>query len=268
MPSIIDILRLTPKTNCGKCGYPTCMAFSASLLSGMASPELCPYLDRKALEKAGFTPVTRSSSGQDTPETHLLTELKSRLIRIDLSRIAGNLGAVAIKDHATGKTSLKIAYLGRTVILSPEAVSSENNRELDPRDQILLYNYVFWGGKGPLSGEWVGLESFPNSISKVVTLKKYTEDRIAQAFKTAPEGLIRAARHIKGKPLRPCHADACLEIPVLPRVPLRVHFWQEEKEEGFPARVKILYDRRANEFLDLESLVFAAERMTETMLEK
>ncbi len=38
-------------------------------------------------------------------------------------------------------------------------------------------------------------------------------------------------------------------------------------EDGFEARVKILFDQNVMDFLDLESLVFAAERMADCLLE-
>jgi len=60
-----------------------------------------------------------------------------------------------------------------------------------------------------------------------------------------------------------CHADFCLVVPVLPKVPIQVHFWDADHEDGFPAGVKVLFDRNALQFLDIESLIFAAERMTE-----
>ena len=44
---------------------------------------------------------------------------------------------------------------------------------IDPRDQILLYNYVASGGGQAPQGMWVGMESLPNSIAKVRTLAAY-----------------------------------------------------------------------------------------------
>jgi ArsR family metal-binding transcriptional regulator len=41
LPAVIDIYKLLPKTNCRKCGYPTCLAFSAALRSGEARLEQC-----------------------------------------------------------------------------------------------------------------------------------------------------------------------------------------------------------------------------------
>lgn len=41
-PSILDILKLLPKSNCRACGYPTCMAFAAALRNGEVAPGDCP----------------------------------------------------------------------------------------------------------------------------------------------------------------------------------------------------------------------------------
>lgn len=41
-PSIIDILKLLPRSNCRTCGYPTCMAFAAALRNGEVAPDGCP----------------------------------------------------------------------------------------------------------------------------------------------------------------------------------------------------------------------------------
>lgn len=42
--SVLNILRLLPKTNCGQCGLPSCMAFAASLSLQESSPEKCPHI--------------------------------------------------------------------------------------------------------------------------------------------------------------------------------------------------------------------------------
>lgn len=39
---VLEIFKILPRTNCGKCGYPTCMAFAAAVSSRNASPEKCP----------------------------------------------------------------------------------------------------------------------------------------------------------------------------------------------------------------------------------
>jgi DNA-binding CsgD family transcriptional regulator/ArsR family metal-binding transcriptional regulator len=42
--SVLDILKLLPKTNCRECGLPSCLAFAAMLSVQRTSPNRCPYM--------------------------------------------------------------------------------------------------------------------------------------------------------------------------------------------------------------------------------
>ena len=44
-PSIIEILKLLPKTNCKECGQLTCMVFASMVAEGAKGPEDCPPLN-------------------------------------------------------------------------------------------------------------------------------------------------------------------------------------------------------------------------------
>jgi ArsR family metal-binding transcriptional regulator len=46
-PRILDILRFLPKTNCGKCGFPTCMVFATQVCEGIKSLSDCPAIDEQ-----------------------------------------------------------------------------------------------------------------------------------------------------------------------------------------------------------------------------
>ncbi len=56
----IDIFKKLPKTNCGECGVPTCLAFAMKLAAGQAELSACPYVSEEAktaLEEASAPPV-------------------------------------------------------------------------------------------------------------------------------------------------------------------------------------------------------------------
>jgi len=57
----LDIFKLLPKTNCKRCGYPTCLAFAMKLAAGKAEVEACPDLDpgTKALLGGATRPPVR-----------------------------------------------------------------------------------------------------------------------------------------------------------------------------------------------------------------
>jgi len=45
LPNLMQIYRLLPRTNCGKCGYATCMGFAAKLREGDTELSCCPELE-------------------------------------------------------------------------------------------------------------------------------------------------------------------------------------------------------------------------------
>jgi acetyl-CoA decarbonylase/synthase complex subunit gamma len=47
----IEIFKLLPKTNCGDCGVPTCLAFAMSLAAGKAELSKCPHVSEEAKSK-------------------------------------------------------------------------------------------------------------------------------------------------------------------------------------------------------------------------
>ena len=249
----LEILKKTPKTNCGKCGYPACMAFAVAVVSSGENLAKCPHIE--AEDNGAQVEQVRD------PDTVLLKTLKNKVGTIDLAERAQMLGGRMVKEQ--GSTMLELSYLGEQILISEKAIITASGTEPDPRDQILLYNYLFFGGKGDLSEKWVGLESFPNSISKVVTLKRYTEDKLAREFEGKRHDLERQLLAMKAQKAPECHADLCMVVPVLPKVPVLVNFWDADEEDGFAASVKVLFDENALKFLDIESLIFAAERLAE-----
>ncbi len=49
----IQILKMLPKTNCGECGIPTCLAFGMKVAAGQAEIDKCPYVSEEAKETIG-----------------------------------------------------------------------------------------------------------------------------------------------------------------------------------------------------------------------
>jgi acetyl-CoA decarbonylase/synthase, CODH/ACS complex subunit gamma len=49
----VEIFKLLPKTNCKKCGFPTCLAFAMKLAQRQASLDACPDVSDEAKQKLG-----------------------------------------------------------------------------------------------------------------------------------------------------------------------------------------------------------------------
>jgi len=50
-PQILEILKLLPKTNCGECGYPTCMVFAVQVTEGGKGADDCPSMTEESRNK-------------------------------------------------------------------------------------------------------------------------------------------------------------------------------------------------------------------------
>jgi len=62
----IQIFKLLPKTNCGECKYPTCLAFAMALASGKTEIDACPHVTEEArgqLSEASAPPIRQLSIG-------------------------------------------------------------------------------------------------------------------------------------------------------------------------------------------------------------
>jgi acetyl-CoA decarbonylase/synthase complex subunit gamma len=67
VPTAIEIYQQLPKTNCGDCGVPTCLAFAMKLAQGQASLDECPHVTdeaKAALADASAPPMATVKIGE------------------------------------------------------------------------------------------------------------------------------------------------------------------------------------------------------------
>lgn len=263
MPKLtpLAIAKRTPLTNCGQCGHPTCLAFGAAVVKTGISLGLCPFVDLTGLDLSQITPATPKN--QEAADLEFIASLKEKIRPFVLADLAPQLGA-SVK--AADPDTLCFRYLGQDVALSKTVVLIDGQEPEDPRDQILLYNYVFSRGNRPPTQDWIGMESLPNSISKIKTLNTYCELRLAALFAALPaEQVWSALQSLGGTPAANHNATLGAIVPVLPMIPQCVLFWEAAPEDNFAAQVKVLFDRHVLTYLDLESLVFSAERLADRL---
>jgi hypothetical protein len=260
----LHLYKLTPKTNCGKCGFPACLAFATQVIVGQGALSDCPYLEPEALEPFHAQLAEQHRAGIGVRREGFektLQFLRSEIRRWDFRSIAGSLGAAL--GETDGLPLLMLLYFGEEVRLTADDIWS--SRELDPWEKILLYNYVIGGAVEP-SGVWVGMESLPNSISKIKSLKAHCEEPLARVFAGKIQQLSSAIVGL-GKELSLVDekVDFAAEFQILPRLSVRVLWWDEDQAEGFEAQTKFIFDSRVLQIVDLESLIFACEQLTDRL---
>lgn len=256
-----DILKRVPKTNCRECGYPACLAFAANVAKSGEDPQKCPYIDLKGFEFSVDSGSDLKQLGREH-DLQLIRYLKDKISPLDFSTLTTPLQTTCIDDR------LHFSYLGQQVMVSKSTLLIDGKEPEDPRDQILIYNYIHFGGGKLPDSDWIGLESVPNSISKIRTLATYCEQKLATLFsgKTVSE-ITKSCQIVAGTITTEGSADLVALVPVLPQIPQQILFWDEDPDDGFAAKVKVLYPANVMDYLDIESLVFSSERLAELIID-
>ncbi|MBM4026979.1 MAG: acetyl-CoA decarbonylase/synthase complex subunit gamma, partial [Planctomycetes bacterium] len=99
----LDIFKLLPKTNCKKCGMPTCLAFAMQLAQKRAKLEACPEVSEEAKQKlaaAAAPPMRKIVFGRG--DTQVQTGQETVLFRHDEKFHSPTVVAVTVSDTLAG----------------------------------------------------------------------------------------------------------------------------------------------------------------------
>ncbi|MBF0338923.1 MAG: DUF3786 domain-containing protein [Nitrospirae bacterium] len=237
----VELYKSLPKTNCGRCGQKTCMAFAISVVKGNSALEACTELQRDKLEQLSIkiTPV-------DTVES-ILETLRQEVRKIDLAQVADALGAEVVPG------GVRIRCLGRDFVIDNNGdITSEAQASLWMK--ILLLIYLKMGGGVEPSGNWVSFDSLKMGNIKASAFKRECEGPLTELFKHGFDACVNAIKTIGAVSVEGQPSTQAWMVPLLPKLPALLMYWQGDSE--FPAEVKMLFDGTADRFLDVESLVF------------
>ncbi len=260
MKTAVEIYKLLPKTNCGKCGTTSCMGFAAKLATSQASLGDCKTLapaSREALQSALAVPrQTRSTAFEQT-----LQALKPKVQALDFAKTAALFGATPREAD-----TLMITFLNEQYTVAKDRIVTADNHEPPSAIAILIYNHLCMPDPPPPAGEWVTFSSIPASHAKDKAWAGHVEEVIAKYFAGNIDGLKKACERFGGKPATmPGNHDAAYEFRFFPHYPVLLLFYDAVAEENFPAQCKMLLDKTAPKYLDIESIVVLGEEFAGRM---
>lgn len=266
---ILELLKMLPRTNCGDCGYLTCMAFATHVLREGVAPATCPYFDPQKLARVEDVLREQEAGGITAFPEHFVSAKKhvvSKIQDYDLQELAPFLGAEFILRE--GKEFLVIPLLGRRYAVTKDEVDPLDGGQHDVWEHVLLYNYIAQACREPLQENWVAMGELPGALAKKKAFEEGCEDKIAAAFTGRLEELKMVLRRLGlFSPPKETNAEFHAVFHPLPKIPFLLYFWDEDREDGFPAKVKILFDATVLCYLDIESLVFLGEKTAQRLLE-
>ncbi len=263
--SVVDIYRdILPKTNCGDCGQPTCLAFASMVVSEQYPLSLCPHIPKEVIArcapelKAQY--AARKWTKRDMAED-ALQWARSRAASMDLHELPARIGGRLVEKE--GKKLFALPCLNFEIEVFEDDIRRKDGAELDRWEKVFLYNHLAQGGSAHPTGKWKGFSELPHTVSKMVSMKNNVEAPLIRRFSGKKAELARAAKALGGQEVAETAGSAELAVyfRVLPRVPVMLLFWDAAKADGFEAEVKLLFDETVTEHLDIESILFLSERL-------
>jgi hypothetical protein len=214
------------------------------VIKGDARLEECPHLDAAALGSL------QAAAGAGDWREELIRTLGEEVRGLRFEEIAAGLGAEVVEG------SLRLRCLGREFTIAPDGTVRAEGRTT-PWMRILLLHYVRTCGRAPLAGRWVSYAELKSGLVKVSSFVRDCEEPLLELFRREPAATAAALERLGGRRAQGLPTGDAWVLALLPKVPAAVLFWPADEEFG--ARVRVLFDATADQYLDAESLIFLGE---------
>jgi len=266
---VVDIYsKLLPKTNCKECGHPTCLAFASMVVSEKYPLKNCPYIDQTKLASAQKELEEQYNEGKWTKRDmahDALNWAKERASSMKISDLPDRIGGQLVYEN--DEELLELPYFKGFLMINTERIWHKDGNDLTRWEQVFIFNHMAQGGKSDPTGKWKGLQEFPNTVSKIKSMREHVEIPLIKKFKGNTKELIHMGTDIGGQLLKDenVNADVSLLFQPLPKIPVMLNFWDEDIADNFDAEVKLLFDETIVDHLDIESIMFLSERIKQLL---
>ena len=270
--SVVDLYaRVLPRTNCGECGYPTCMAFASMVVSKKLPLKGCPHLSAEAVARYQPELDAQHAAGKWTQRdlsADALAWARERAASMNLADLPARIGGEL--TEVDGRPILVLPYFQGVIHIGREGIRTADGGELGRWEQVFILNHMAQGGSRRPTGRWKSLQEIPNTVSKIKSMHAHVEEPLRERFAGHKGELAAAARSIGGVDVtaETESVDLAFHFQPLPRVPVMLLFWDGDGGSGFGAEVKLSFDETITEHLDIESIMFLSEHLANLLLNR
>lgn len=180
-----------------------------------------------------------------------------QLGQVDLQTIANRIGVEIEGD------SILVPLFGQRYKVSPRRIVDPYGKEPIHSVKVVLCQYLLHvPSTDPQEEDWVSYKDFKDATPFVGGFQNNTEKAIAKNFAGRLETLKRACLQLGGKdPGLEWGYQLSMKFNPLPRIPILLLF--NDADEEFPAQCLLLFERRAEKYLDMESMAILAWLLTD-----
>lgn len=168
--------------------------------------------------------------------------------KIDLDSRAEKLGGRVEKEE------MVLFFFGQPYRISSRGITDPSGKQPLMGISVVLCKYLLLCPDiASLDKEWVSYRDFKDSAPLVHSFVNHTERPIARHFSNRLDDLAAACEKLGGRdPDLDLNYQLIMKLYPLPKVPVLLLF--DDIDEEFPAQCKVLFERRAEQYLDPECL--------------
>lgn len=185
----------------------------------------------------------------------------AQVARIDMKACADPLGI-----QAEGQNAI-IPFFKQPYRVSPNRVLDPSGQQPTHAVSVVLCQYLLLCQPiEPQGDEWVSFKDFKDAAPFVGGFVNNTERTIFIKFPGRLAALKDACLNLGGLPVDlGLSYDLSIRFEALPRIPLLLLFNDEDDE--FPAQCALLFQKKAEKYLDMECLAIIGWFLTDSLLQ-
>ncbi len=197
-----------------------------------------------------FPEMTSEQSASVFEQTY--QDYLRQLRQVDLQNIANRIGVEMEGD------AILLPLFGQLYKISSRGIIDSSGKEPIHSVKVILCQYLLHQpAVEPGGDDWVSYKDFKDASPFVGGFQNNTENALAKSFAGRLETLRRACLQLGGKdPGLNWGYQLSMKFDALPRIPILLLF--NDADEEFPAQCLLLFERRAEKYLDMESTAILA----------
>lgn len=239
----LDVYRILPQTNCGKCILPSCLAFAAAVVAGSKNLRECPDLEPDTIESFNAKYVSQGST--EVFQAEFIEKLQRKMAVVDLDAVAPQIGARVLDG------TIVVPSLGKDFVIDRQGRMTS---ECHVISWVLapILSYITHKTHENITGHWMSFREIKGGIEWQALFTSRCEEPLRQLADHNQDLLNDLITLFMGKTTDWYDADIALILHPLPKIPILICY--QAPEDDLQSKLTILFDSCCSTNLHIKSI--------------